>query len=224
MHNLTVGFFDEKQLLYEFVSSSFRQLPQFKVLFKVNREELLIHELKSGVPDILLMNLLPKRNFNSELMRKIKNNFPTLNIAAFVYVIDLSQQDVFSIINAGASAIFTDEHSIEDIINGAEAVKKKGFHLNEVVNEAMFSYCKRSRILRKSFGPEEKFCEREIKIIEGKRTGKTSMEIAGELFVSKKTIDGILQDMYHRFDCRNFYALLEKYDYRLHSNGTAVTQ
>lgn len=214
MHNLTVGFFDEKQLLYDFVSSSFRQLPHFKILFKANREDLLVLELKAAVPDILLMNLLPKRNYNIDLVRKIKNDFPDLNIAAFIYGVELSQQEVFYIINAGASAIFTDEHSIEEIIIGAEAVTKKGFHLNQVVNEAMFSYCKKKRSLRKSFGPEEKFCEREIKIIEAKRTGKTSVEVACELFVSKKTVDGILQDMYYRFDCHNFYGLLEKYECR----------
>ena len=89
--------------------------------------------------------------------------------------------------------------------------------MNDVVNEATLVYCKRKNLLKQSVGISEKFTEREIKIIEEKKSGKTSKEVADELFLSKKTVDGILQSLYTRFECRNFYELLRKYERQIHA-------
>lgn len=215
MKKITIGFYDEKQFVKSFVSDSIRRIKSYEVLFSASNESEIFTCLNVIVPNILILNLLSKKQFHCALIRKIKNNFPRLKLIGFVYGNELSQQEVFSIINAGACSILTDNHSPDDIVKSVEEVVQKGFLLNEVVTEAMFSFLKRNNTLRRSFGTEEKFSEREIKILEGKKSGKTSFQMADELCVSKKTVDGVLHDMYVRFGCNNIHELLSKYDYKL---------
>ncbi|MCX6290489.1 MAG: LuxR C-terminal-related transcriptional regulator [Bacteroidetes bacterium] len=212
MTPITVGFYDEKQLLRALMQHVYSTAGELNIRFSAWNEESLLESLQHSVPDIVLMNLSGKPHFCQALMLKLKNEFPFLKIIGYVYGAELSQEEVFRIINAGASSILTDEHTPEEVLRAFQQVMENGFHMNEVVNEAMFMYCKRNRVLRKSFGPGEKFSEREIKIIEQKKSGKTSVEIAGELFISRKTVDGILHELYSRHECRNFNELLRKYE------------
>ena len=213
MQHISIGFYDEKHLIGSFIHDAFSRTEGIHVCFNARFESSLLEALNQLTPDVLVMNLTLKINFNFPLLKKIKNDFPKLNIVGFVYGVELSQQDVFQLINAGIASILTDTHSPDEIFLTIASVAQKGFHLNDVVNEAMISYCKRSRLLRKTFGPETKFSTREIKIIEDKRIGKTSKQIADQLCVSKKTVDGILQDMYSRFGCKNFNELSTKYNF-----------
>lgn len=215
MQSVSIGFFDEKHLLSSFIHDAFTRTRGIDVCFNARTEFVLLEALNKSSPDVLVMNLTPKININYPLIKRIKNKFPQLKIAGFIYGIELTQQEVFRLINSGIAAILTDAHSPQDFFNAMASVVEKGFHINDIVNEAMFNYCKRSHLFRNTFGPEPKFSEREIKIIEEKKAGKTSKQIADQLFVSKKTVDGILQDMYGRFGCKNFNELSRKYEYTL---------
>ena len=210
MQNISIGFFDEGHIIHSFVFSLFEQIPAVEIHFNERFEKSLVDVLRKKIPDVLLMNLLHKRQINDSLVIKIKSDFPGIKIVGFVYGTELSQEAVFRLINSGVVSILTDAHSPEDILQTVKTVAEKGFHMNEVVNEAMIAYCKRKKLLRQSFGPAEKLTEREIIIIGEKKAGKTSKEIAGQLFVSKKTVDGILQNLYSRFGCRNFHELVRK--------------
>ena len=210
MKNISIGFFDEGHVVSSFIFLLFEQSPAVEIYFNERIEKSLVDVLGIKTPDVLLMNLLHKSRINDSLVKKIKSDFPCIRIVGFVYGTELSQEAVFRLINSGVVSILTDAHSPEDILQTVKTVAEKGFHMNEVVNEAMIAYCKRKKLLRKSFGPAEKLTEREIIIIGEKRAGKTSKEIAGQLYVSKKTVDGILQNLYSRFDCRNFHELVRK--------------
>jgi DNA-binding NarL/FixJ family response regulator len=212
MHPISIGFYDEKHLISSYIYSFFSQQPRVKIFFNARNEMTLYKELHRSLPEVLLMNLLTGIRLNFALLRQLKRDFPALRTVVFVYGIDLSQQEIFNIINAGATSILTDAHSAEDLFHTMESVMKHGFCMNNMVNEGMFSYCKKNQRLLSSFGAEEKFSNRAIHVIEEKRKGKTSQKIADQLCVSKKTVDGILQNLYDRFDCRNFHELLLRYE------------
>ena len=212
MQNISVGFFDEGHIIRSFIFLLFEQSPDVEIHFNERTEKALVDVLEKKTPDVLMINLLHKSQINDSLVKKIKNNFPDIKIVGFIYGAELSQEAVFRLINSGVVSILTDVHSPDDILLTVKTVAEKGFHMNEVVNEAMIAYCKRKKLLCQSFGPAEKLTDREITIIGEKRAGKTSKEIAGQLCVSKKTVDGILQNLYSRYDCRNFHELVKKID------------
>jgi DNA-binding NarL/FixJ family response regulator len=129
----------------------------------------------------------------------------------------ISEEDVIQNLNCGASAIISDQHDWCSILQAIVEVNKTGYHHNDLVTQALYQYCRRnagSWLHKKS--PGNSLGERERKIIQLKRSGKTSKEIGETLFLSKKTIDKIFGDLYRRFECNNFLELLlvcEKTDY-----------
>lgn len=123
------------------------------------------------------------------------------------------EQDIFRLLNLPVHAIIGHEYRIEDVLQAIEDVNLQGFHLNQWVNSALFQYCKRQGVLRqqaiKGMGD---FSQREKTAIELRRKGKTSREIAEQLFLSKKSIDKLFGELYKRFECGNFFELLNFYE------------
>src|SRR6185369_12413737 len=139
MQDISIGFYDEKHLVGSFIFDVFTRKKGIRVYFNARYESSLLEELTNSVPDVLLLNLTPKINFNFSFIKKIKNDFPALNMVGFVYGIELTQQKVFLLINAGIASILTDAHSPDEIFLAVKSVAEKGFHMNDVVNEAMMT-------------------------------------------------------------------------------------
>lgn len=123
------------------------------------------------------------------------------------------EEAVIKALNLGVSAVVSDKMEWEDIIQAITGVSQKEIHFNEIVSEALYHYCSRNRVLlsrKKTITGQ--LGEREKKVIQLRRSGKTSREIAGLLFLSKKTIDKVFGDLYRRFDCNNFLELLNAFE------------
>lgn len=121
----------------------------------------------------------------------------------------IQEEDLISLLNHGASAVITDKHDWNEIMEAIQQVGMGGIHYNEVLTAALFHYCKRNRILRAHLqSPVDSLGEREKRIIALRREGKTSKEIGEHLFLSKKTIDKLFGDLYRRFECNNFFELM----------------
>lgn len=125
----------------------------------------------------------------------------------------LSDEDIIRTINSGAAGLVSEKQDWNEIIKALNDVLQHKFHHNEIITDALYHYCKRNRILNSnSESPAKSLGAREKKIIEMKRTGMTSKEIGEILFLSKKTIDKVFGELYRKFDCNNFFELLNLYE------------
>lgn len=125
----------------------------------------------------------------------------------------MCEEDVIKAINNGAAAVVCEKQDWQEILQAIRDVQTNNFHYNLIITEALYLYCKRNRILNTHIGsPVNALGNREKKIIELKRSGKTSREIGEILFLSKKTIDKLFGDMYRKFECNNFFELLNLYE------------
>ncbi len=125
----------------------------------------------------------------------------------------MCEEDVIKAINNGAVAVVCEKQDWQEILQAIRDVQMNNFHYNLIITEALYLYCKRNRILNTHISsPANALGNREKKIIELKRSGKTSREIGEILFLSKKTIDKLFGDMYRKFDCNNFFELLNLYE------------
>ncbi len=165
----------------------------------------------SGIHKPIILQLVSNR-VDLEIITT-RNAIPDSQLIIWWGADTISEEEIIRGLNLGASSIINDELSWEEIINTLHAVSKKGFHHNHITTEALFLYCRRSRILQKQvLGLDNLIGEREKKIIELRRSGKTSREIGEILFLSKKTIDKIFGDLYRRLNCNNFFELLTAYE------------
>ncbi len=125
----------------------------------------------------------------------------------------LCDEDIIRTINTGAAGLVSEKQDWNEIMKALDDVREHKFHHNEIITDALYHYCRRNRILHSHIeSPARTLGVREKKIIELKRTGMTSREIGEILFLSKKTIDKVFGEMYRKFDCNNFFELLNIYE------------
>ncbi len=133
----------------------------------------------------------------------------------------LSDDDIIYLLNKGANAIVNAKQELPEFLRAIEEVRLNGIYYNEIVNKALHQLCLRNRILKnRNQAASNLLGTREKQIIELRYTGKTSKEIAEILFLSKKTIDKLFGDLYRRFECNNFFELLNACEYKYVKEST----
>ncbi len=169
----------------------------------------IVQPSKSNV--IVLQHL--RNRTELEKLEEMKVHFINAPIILWWGETDISETEIIRTLNLGVSAIISERQDWEDILNAIKDVRENGFHHNELITAALFQHCRRNRILKRDVpGPGNPFGERERRIIELRRSGKTSKEIGEILFLSKKTIDKSFGELYRRFECNNFFELLSTYE------------
>lgn len=125
----------------------------------------------------------------------------------------INDEIMIELVNAGASGILADHHLLEDIEEAILNVSEYKVHMNDLLSNALFHYCRKQNIIGGNhIGRAISFSEREKKVIELRKAGYTSKAIAEQLFLSKKTVDKVFCDLYRRLECTNFFEVLERYE------------
>ncbi len=125
----------------------------------------------------------------------------------------INDEITIELVNAGASGILADHHLLEDIEEAILNVSEFKVHMNDLLSNALFHYCRKQNIIGGNhIGKATFFSEREKKVIELRKAGHTSKAIAGHLCLSKKTIDKVFCDLYRRLECTNFFEVLQRYE------------
>lgn len=125
----------------------------------------------------------------------------------------INDEITIELVNAGASGILADHHLLEDIEEAILNVSEFKVHMNDLLSNALFHYCRKQNIIGGNhIGRVISFSDREKKVIELRKAGYTSKAIAEKIFLSKKTVDKVFCDLYRRLECTNFFEVLERFE------------
>jgi DNA-binding NarL/FixJ family response regulator len=184
MKKRTVAIVDDHLLFAQSLKGLIDTFEEFTVLYHAINGKDLIEKLEtiSNKPDIILMDInMPIMN-GIETTYWLKKNFPEIKVLA------LSMEDDEMLI-------------IKMIKKGAKGYLLKDIHpkelhtaLNDVIEDGFYHTKKVSITLQKSFASEIKdtseISENEMKVLHLACSEKTYKEIAEEMHLSPKTIDG----------------------------------
>ena len=184
MKKYNVAIVDDHLLFAQSLKGLVDTFDDFNVLFHAINGQDLIDKLESisNVPDIILMDVkMPVMN-GVETTYWLRKNKPSVRVLA------LSMED--------------DENNIIKMIKkGARGYLLKDIHptelqtaLREVMNDGFYHTKEVSKVLQKSMHNEIKdeseLSENEIRLLKYACTEKTYREIAADMFLSPKTVDG----------------------------------
>lgn len=162
-----------------------------------------IHFLKENLLpiDVVLLDItLPDKN-GIELCKEIKTLSPTTRVLAFSNHNERSI--ILEMLQSGASGYLLKNVSANELIT---CIKEA---LN---NEITFSQEIKAILARTDVGalkPSPSLTRREKEILKMVAEGKTSIEIAKELFVSRLTVETHRRNLMQKFDAKNVAALMK---------------
>ena len=205
--SIKIVLVDDEILFRKGISFLLEREENIDVIFEASNGEELIAYLNqsSNKPDIIIMDLkMPILN-GVEATKIIRKNFPEIKIIALTSYD--TKSFIANMIQVGAVAYLIKNTTPKDLLHTINQVFLKGFFYNENVLETIKETIISSKTSKSNL--EGSFLSpREIEILQLICLQKTTIEIAEELFLSPRTVEGHRNNLLLKTESRNIAGLV----------------
>lgn len=210
MNTIKVGLVEDQMLFREGI----------KVLINIDEELDITFESPDGysvldrllqsdhIPDVMLIDLsLPQngsQEFNGwQVLSTLNQHYPAMR--KLILSVNNDPYVIAQLIENGAQGYLAKDIEPQEVIDGIKSVVKNGSYINALALSAIQH--KMSGALSEPI--EHKYLtKREIEIVQLVAQGKPTHEIAEELFISEKTVNGHRNNILQKTGCRNAAGLV----------------
>ena len=182
---LTVVVVDDHEVVRQGLAAMLDRRPGFQVVGEAGTVAEAIEVTSRFQPDLVVMDVRLPDGSGIEACREIRSNFPATRVMMLTSYPD--EEAVLAAIVAGASGYLLKQVRARDLVAALEAVGRGESLLDPAVTGKVLE---RMRRIATSDQPDELagLTQQERKILALVADGKTNKEIAGEIFLSDKTV------------------------------------
>jgi NarL family two-component system response regulator LiaR len=147
-------------------------------------------------PDVVIMDIAMPRLNGIEATRQIKLIRP----ATAVLILSAYDDDeyVFSLLEAGAAGYLLKTASGDELTHAIRAVHKGEPVLDPVVARKVINRFRFPGKIPRSARPSEHLSDRELNVLKLAARGMSNKDIAGELHLSRRTVEGNLRTIFNK--------------------------
>lgn len=176
------------------------------VVYEADNGEELLKGLEVFEPDVILMDLKMPIMDGMEATKIIRKKFPGMK----VLVVTMYDDDKFIIhlMENGANGYLLKNAEPDEIRKSIYAVHENGYYFNDVVNKALLKKLVLKNNLKPSFNQNIELTEREMEVLKLICQEKTAGEIAKEIFLSPRSVEGIRQRLIEKVGVKNTAGLV----------------
>ena len=212
---ITIIMAEDHQMLIDGVKSFFEYDEHINIIGEVNNGEDLVKLVSLKQPKLIITDIRMPKMDGIQATKIIKKEFPHIHVLAMTM---FDQPDAIKqMLDAGATGYLLKNSGIKMLTKAIIAVAKgETFFDPNVAFNFMNNYIDKNVTIGKS----EKviLSNREREILELIANGKTSKEIAENLFIAKTTVDTHRKNMIRKLDLSNGnelvkYAIDKKYQF-----------
>jgi two-component system response regulator DegU len=184
---INIGIADDHVVLRQGLVSLLKEYDNLNIVLDVNNGKELMDQLKIKKPDIILLDIeMPIMN-GKVALEKIRLKYPTVKV--MMMSMHFNDSYIIEYIKAGACAFLPKNCDIDKIVEAILSVHKNGYYYDDKVSAAMAATIKRMGF-EHDLVPGTNFTKREIEILKLVCKRKNSNEIAEELNLSNRTVEG----------------------------------
>jgi DNA-binding NarL/FixJ family response regulator len=176
------------------------------IVLEADNGEDLLAGLQDNQPDVILMDLKMPLMDGMEATKEVHKQYPAVK----VLVVTMYEDDKFIIhlMENGANGYLLKNAEPDEIRKAIYAVYENGYYFNDVVNKALLKKLVIRQNLKPSFNQDVEFTERELEVLKLICEEKTAAEIAKEIFLSPRSVEGIRQRLIEKVGVRNTAGLV----------------
>ena len=167
----------------------------------------MIQILQKTTADVVLIDLqMPVMN-GYESLAYLKENYPEIKcIALSMFEEEISMGRA---LDCGAHAYLSKDTHIEEIYKAIRGLMNEGYYFSDAVNKMLVGRRTHRRKITSPFHSlYVDLCDKEIRIIQLMAKGHNTMEIAAELHLSPRTVEGIRLQMISKTQAKNAVELV----------------
>lgn len=189
-----VSLVDDHNMIRNGLASIVNSFDGYKVLFEASNGEDFIDKVKTNTaPDIVLMDIrMPAMN-GYETAKWISDNVPDTKVLALSAMDD--EISIIRMLRCGAKGYVLKDSDPPVLKEALNSLRDNGIYINELVSNKIFHYVQNNK---GNEGGTSSFSEREMTFLKLICTEKTYKEIAAEMKVSPRTVDGYRDALFEK--------------------------
>lgn len=209
MEKIRIAIVDDQQLFRQGLAALINDEEELALVIEAETAKELLDKLKLAdyLPDVLLMDMkLPDLN-GAELNMILHKEYPAVK----VIVVSMFDQErfIYRMIEAGACGYLAKNCDKRELITAITTTVKSGFYFNYSTMKAMRNAALyKTQSVRNINNIPIELTEREEEVLKLICIEKTNAEIAEELFISIRTVDGHRNNLLAKTGCKNTAGLV----------------
>ena len=204
--SLKISMVDDHVLFRETLKCFLLQQIDLRVTIERSNAADLIADLQKNSVDILLMDLfLPDLN-GYEALKIVKTQYPDIKTIVLSMNTDLVL--INSLLDIGIQGYVSKTDDPQSLLQAINAASENKLHRTKLITEAL--YHNRLVNSRRLNGMSRVvFDEREVRVLQLLWREKSNKEIAGEIFLSVRSVEKLRQDMKEKVGAKSTIGLLK---------------
>jgi DNA-binding NarL/FixJ family response regulator len=204
---IQIALADDQLLFRKGMIGLLNSIPGFKVIIEAENGENLLKKIASSeeIADVVLLDInMPEMN-GLEAISRIKSCYPFMKCV--MLTVHEEEKYIVKLIDAGANAYLPKNTEPEELERALKTVVEKDFYFNDKTIEAMrngFRYDKP----KISLDIADSVSTREKEILRYICKEYTAAEMAAELFISERTVNGHRNNLLQKTGCKNAAGLV----------------
>ncbi len=206
MSKIKIAIADDYKIFREGLKVGLSADDSLEVMLEADNGEDLLKALETATPDIILMDLKMPIMDGMEATKEVRKKFPSIK----VLVVSMYEDDKFIIhlMENGANGSLLKNAEPDEIRRSIYSVHENGYYFNDLVNKALLKKLVLKNNLKPSFNQNIDLTEREQEVLKMICEEKTAAEIAKEIFLSPRSVEGIRQRLIEKIGVRNTAGLV----------------
>lgn len=201
-----IAFLDDQVLFRQGVVYILKQLPFVESVVEAGTLQELKAALRQREPDVLLLDLQMPDTDGMEAAKELLALYPELKI--IVLSMHSAEHFIFHMMKLGARSYLPKDVDQAQLRTAIEAVLTNGYYFTDAITKAMLRGMKLSSRNKPTLRTERiPLTPREREILTLICKGCTAGEIAAQLFISARTVEGHRQNLLEKTNTHNSVSL-----------------
>ncbi|WP_271782563.1 response regulator transcription factor [Aquimarina algiphila] len=208
METIKLGLIDDHNLFREGIKSLLKKMLGITLVLEAVSGKDLLAQLNNVVPDVILLDLEMEDMNGVDATLKLQERYPDLKI--IILTMHKEERMISYLMEVGANGYLLKDTNQEELETAIRSTYEKGFYFNSFVSEALLKGLKHKTTKPPAIGKDYHLTSRELEVLEGITHEFTTSEIAEQLFLSVRTIEGHRKNLMNKLGVKNTAGLIVK--------------
>lgn len=204
--SINVAIVDDHTLFRSLLKSYISDQNNLQVVVMSPDVQDLLGKLEETYVDILVMDLFMPGLSGFDAVKAIRNKFPDIKILVLSMCTDMNL--LSDLLYEGVYGILSKADEPEEVLRAITSISEQRIYKSKLFTDAMY-WSSQVSIKTDIDYPDIELNERERKILELLWEEKSNKEIAGELFLSVRSIEKMRQDLKEKLGIKSTMGLLK---------------
>lgn len=205
---IRIALIDDQQLFRQGIAALIQHAPGMELTLEADHGAACLEALKDAdtLPHIALVDMEMPVMDGIELNTQLQRHYPQIKV--IILSSHARERLIATMIQAGACGYLFKNCDKEELINAIEATHKSGFYINAQVLKALQDTSQRGQPVRNIASIPIDLSTREQEVLQLICKEYSNAEIAEQLFISVRTVEGHRNNLLAKTGCRNTAGLV----------------